>query len=53
MTMDVAATIDPEIAAALASFSGVGVSHLQLVLDPITAESIEALAPVLEILDRG
>ena len=42
-----------EIAASLAAFAGVGISHLQLVLDPITARSIEALGPVLEILDRG
>ena len=42
-----------QIAAGLAAFAGVGISHLQLVLDPITARSIEALGPVLEILDRG
>jgi len=42
-----------EIARSLAAFADVGVSHLQLVLDPITIESIEALGPVLEILDRG
>lgn len=42
-----------EIAAGLAAFAGAGISHLQLVLDPITAHSIEALGPVLEILDRG
>jgi alkanesulfonate monooxygenase SsuD/methylene tetrahydromethanopterin reductase-like flavin-dependent oxidoreductase (luciferase family) len=41
-----------EIARDLAAFATVGVSHLQLVLDPITVRSIEALAPVLEILDR-
>ena len=42
-----------EIAAGLAAFAGAGISHLQLVLDPITVGSIEALGPVLEILDRG
>jgi alkanesulfonate monooxygenase SsuD/methylene tetrahydromethanopterin reductase-like flavin-dependent oxidoreductase (luciferase family) len=42
-----------QIAAALAAFAGARISHLQLVLDPITEASIAALAPVLEILDRG
>jgi alkanesulfonate monooxygenase SsuD/methylene tetrahydromethanopterin reductase-like flavin-dependent oxidoreductase (luciferase family) len=42
-----------EMAAALAAFAGAGASHLQLVLDPITVGSIQALGPVLEILDRG
>ena len=42
-----------EIAAGLAAFAGARISHLQLVLDPITEASIAALAPVLEILDRG
>ncbi len=41
-----------EIAAALAEYAGVGISHLQLVLDPITLESIAACAPVLERLDH-
>jgi alkanesulfonate monooxygenase SsuD/methylene tetrahydromethanopterin reductase-like flavin-dependent oxidoreductase (luciferase family) len=30
-----------------------GIGAVQLVLDPITAESIERLGPVLELLDRG
>jgi len=30
-----------------------GISHVQLVVDPITVPSIEALAPVLAALDRG
>ena len=34
------------------AYAGQGLSHLQLVLDPISAASIEALVPVLEILDR-
>lgn len=42
-----------EIAEGLAAFAEVGISHLQLVLDPITVESIEALGPVLRILDRA
>jgi len=38
----------PEIlAAALRSFAAEGVGHVQLVLDPITVESIEALQPAL------
>jgi len=39
------------VAAALRSFAAAGVSHVQLVLDPITVESIEALRPVLAELD--
>ena len=42
-----------EIARALAAYADVGISHIQLVVDPITIESIEALAPVLELLDAG
>ncbi len=42
-----------EIADALRTFARVGVSHVQLVLDPITEASIAELAPVLELLDRG
>jgi probable F420-dependent oxidoreductase len=42
-----------EIAQALEAYADVGISHVQLVIDPITVESIEALAPVLEILDRS
>jgi len=42
-----------EIAAELRAFAAVGISHVQLVLDPITLESIEAMAPVLAELDRG
>ncbi len=39
-----------EIAAGLRAYAALGIRHLQLVLDPITAESIEALAPVLALL---
>ncbi len=42
-----------EIAANLRAFAAEGISHVQLVLDPITLASIEALAPMLEALDRG
>lgn len=35
----------------LATYAGLGVGHVQLVLDPITAESIAALEPVLRSLD--
>lgn len=41
-----------EIAAGLQAFADLGVSHLQLVLDPITAEAVAALQPVVELL-RG
>ena len=42
-----------EIAESLRAFARIGVSHVQLVLDPITEASIEELGPVLEALDRG
>ncbi len=42
-----------EMAASLRAFADIGIGHLQLVVDPITQESIERLAPVLEALDRG
>ncbi|HET7678325.1 MAG TPA: LLM class flavin-dependent oxidoreductase [Candidatus Limnocylindrales bacterium] len=41
------------IAAGLRAYARAGVGHVQLVLDPITVASVEALAPVLEALDRG
>ena len=40
-----------EIAEALRAYAREGIGHVQLVLDPITGASIEALAPVLERLD--
>jgi len=44
----------PEVLeAAFRAYAAAGVGHLQLVLDPITMGSIEALAPVLALLDRG
>jgi alkanesulfonate monooxygenase SsuD/methylene tetrahydromethanopterin reductase-like flavin-dependent oxidoreductase (luciferase family) len=43
---------EPEIlAAALRAFAAEGVSHVQLVLDPINADTIAALEPTLAILD--
>ena len=45
---------EPEaLAAELRALSAMGVGHVQLVLDPITLESIEALAPMLAILDSN
>ena len=42
-----------EMAAALRAYAGEGIGHVQLVVDPITEASVTALAPVLELLDRG
>ena len=42
-----------ELAAHLRAVAAVGVSHVQLVLSPITRESIERIAPVLALLDAG
>jgi probable F420-dependent oxidoreductase len=42
-----------ELAAAMRQYAATGISHVQLVLDPITAEAIEEFAPVLAELDRG
>jgi alkanesulfonate monooxygenase SsuD/methylene tetrahydromethanopterin reductase-like flavin-dependent oxidoreductase (luciferase family) len=42
-----------EIAARLREYADLGLAEVQLVLDPITIESIQALAPVLAELDRG
>ena len=42
-----------EIAAGLRAYARLGVAEVQLVVDPITIESIENLGPVLEVLDRG
>ena len=41
-----------EISAHLAALAAAGAEHLQLVLDPITESSIEAIGEVLEVLDR-
>jgi alkanesulfonate monooxygenase SsuD/methylene tetrahydromethanopterin reductase-like flavin-dependent oxidoreductase (luciferase family) len=42
-----------EMADVLRGYAAEGISHVQLVLDPITAGSIRALAPVLRDLDAG
>ena len=42
-----------EMAQTLRAYAAQGISHVQLVLDPITAESIEECAPILAALDRG
>ena len=41
-----------EIARSLRAYADLGISHLQLVLDPITIDAIERLAPVLERLRK-
>ena len=41
------------IAEELLAYARAGVKEVQLVVDPITVASLEALAPVLELLDRG
>jgi len=41
-----------EMADALRAFAQEGITHVQLVLDPITIDSIRALEPVLRELDR-
>jgi len=44
----------PEVIAdELRAYARAGIKEVQLVIDPITAASIESLSPVLEILDRG
>ncbi|HYK96572.1 MAG TPA: LLM class flavin-dependent oxidoreductase [Candidatus Dormibacteraeota bacterium] len=53
------ATIPPlegtpaQIAAGLRQYADLGLAEVQLVVDPITIESVHALAPVLAELDRG
>jgi len=42
-----------EIASQLRAYADLGVAEVQLVVDPITTESIQSLAPVLAELDRG
>ena len=45
---------EPEpLAEALRAYAREGVAHVQLVLDPITIESIQAVAPALAILARA
>jgi probable F420-dependent oxidoreductase len=42
-----------QIANELREYAKRGISHVQLLIDPNTAKSLELLAPVLEDLDRG
>jgi len=42
-----------EMAETLRAYAAAGISHVQLVLDPITRQSIEECAPFLERLDRS
>jgi probable F420-dependent oxidoreductase len=42
-----------QIADVLRGFAREGIGHAQLVVDPITLDSIEELAPVLQALDRS
>jgi probable F420-dependent oxidoreductase len=42
-----------EIAAAVGAFASEGIAHVQLLPDPFTVAGVEALAPVLEILDHA
>jgi alkanesulfonate monooxygenase SsuD/methylene tetrahydromethanopterin reductase-like flavin-dependent oxidoreductase (luciferase family) len=42
-----------ELAATLRAFAREGIAHVQLVLDPITLESIRALGPVITELERA
>ena len=41
-----------EIAEALGAFDAAGAAHIQLVVDPITLDSIDQLGDVLAILNR-
>jgi alkanesulfonate monooxygenase SsuD/methylene tetrahydromethanopterin reductase-like flavin-dependent oxidoreductase (luciferase family) len=45
-------TRSEEMAAILRRYAAAGISHVQLVLDPITEASIAEFAPVLELLDK-
>ena len=42
-----------DIAEGLAAFARVGISHLQVVVDPITVEAVEELGPALQRLDAS
>ena len=41
------------LAAALRSYADAGIDHVQVWLDPNTVAGVEALAPVLEVLDKA
>jgi alkanesulfonate monooxygenase SsuD/methylene tetrahydromethanopterin reductase-like flavin-dependent oxidoreductase (luciferase family) len=42
-----------QLAETLRGYAALGVSHVQLVLDPNSAEAIEAVAPALDLLERS
>jgi alkanesulfonate monooxygenase SsuD/methylene tetrahydromethanopterin reductase-like flavin-dependent oxidoreductase (luciferase family) len=42
-----------DIADGLVAYATVGISHVQVILDPITAPAVEVLGPTLELLDRA
>ena len=42
-----------ELAGLLRAFARGGLSHVQLWLEPNTVDAIDAIVPVLELLDRG
>jgi alkanesulfonate monooxygenase SsuD/methylene tetrahydromethanopterin reductase-like flavin-dependent oxidoreductase (luciferase family) len=42
-----------ELAEAFRAFAREGIGHVQVWLNPMTMRGVEALAPVLELLDRG
>jgi alkanesulfonate monooxygenase SsuD/methylene tetrahydromethanopterin reductase-like flavin-dependent oxidoreductase (luciferase family) len=44
---------EEQIADGLRAYAAEGIGHVQLVVDPITEASVAALAPALEMLDRG
>jgi hypothetical protein len=47
-------TGSPEVLAeALRAFAREGISHIQIAFEPMSLRSIEAFAPILELLDRG
>ena len=41
-----------QFAQVLRDYAAAGISHVQLVLDPITADSITAMGDVLALLER-
>ena len=42
-----------QLAEAFRGFAREGIAQLQLVLNPCTESAVEALEPVVELLDRG
>ena len=51
-TVPISGTPD-EIAQTLCDYAAIGISHVQIWLDPATVAGVEAFAPVLELLDRA